>query len=133
MITVFLDTVGLIALWNKSDQWHTAATAAFGKLSPTNTRLVTTEYVLLECANDAARRAYRTDIVRLRQELYRAGGVLEVTAEDVEYAWDQYSRGVIGSAGVIDQISITLMRRMRILQVFSNDKHFASAGFEVLF
>jgi hypothetical protein len=29
MTPVFLDTVGLVAVWNRSDQWHAAATAAF--------------------------------------------------------------------------------------------------------
>jgi predicted nucleic acid-binding protein len=59
MRAVFLDTVGLIALWNRSDQWHDAATAAFASLDPRLTHLVTTAYILLECGNEAARRPYR--------------------------------------------------------------------------
>ena len=34
MRTVFLDTVGLIALWNRSDQWHAAAASAYQRLDP---------------------------------------------------------------------------------------------------
>lgn len=32
MTPVFLDSVGLIALWNERDQWHVAATRAFADL-----------------------------------------------------------------------------------------------------
>ena len=32
MNAAFLDTVGLLALWDTSDQWHQAAEQAFSKL-----------------------------------------------------------------------------------------------------
>jgi predicted nucleic acid-binding protein len=31
-MAVFLDTVGLIALWDRADQWHSAADAAFQQI-----------------------------------------------------------------------------------------------------
>ena len=36
MNTAFLDTVGLLALWNRSDQWHTPAEEAFDELRASN-------------------------------------------------------------------------------------------------
>ena len=54
MTAVFLDTVGLLALWDLSDQWHAAAEAAFKELSQRRATLVTTAYILLECGNAAA-------------------------------------------------------------------------------
>ena len=33
MNAVFLDTVGLLALWDEGDQWHTAAETAFASPS----------------------------------------------------------------------------------------------------
>ena len=69
MRTVFADTVGLVALWNRSDQWHPAASAAFQGLDARHTRLVTTTYVLLECGNAAARRPYRSEVLTIRQNL----------------------------------------------------------------
>ncbi|MGH7139111.1 MAG: hypothetical protein ACREHD_25470, partial [Pirellulales bacterium] len=59
MTAVFLDTVGLVAMWNRSDQWHADAVAAFADLVRRQVRLMTTSYVLLECGNEAARRPYR--------------------------------------------------------------------------
>jgi predicted nucleic acid-binding protein len=56
MTAAFLDTVGLVARWNRFDQWHAAATAAFTALLRRQIPLVTTSYILLECANEAVRR-----------------------------------------------------------------------------
>jgi len=41
MNVVFLDTVGLLALWDEDDQWHAAAEAAFAGVGSRRTRLMT--------------------------------------------------------------------------------------------
>ena len=69
MKAVFADTVGLLALWDRSDQWHEAAERAFLALAQNKTALFTTSFVLLECANAAARRPYRAEVDRLRTEM----------------------------------------------------------------
>lgn len=53
MREVFLDTVGLLALWDSTDQWHESAQHALAGLAP-EVRTVTTSFVLLECGNAAA-------------------------------------------------------------------------------
>ena len=133
MTTVFLDTVGLIALWNRSDQWHTAATAAFLGLDPKATRLVTTTYVLLECANAAARRPYRDKVIAIRDDLGQAGDLYDPTPQELEQAWTDYARGLVGSAGIVDHVSFAVMRRLGLTEVFTNDRHFQAAGFTILF
>ncbi len=45
---VFLDTVGLIALWDATDQWQAAADAAYQQLLKHGRRLITTPLILLE-------------------------------------------------------------------------------------
>jgi len=54
MSKVFLDTVGLLALWDTADQWHEAAEEAFSKMAAANLELWTTTFVLLECGNATA-------------------------------------------------------------------------------
>ena len=66
MSDVFLDTVGLIAVWNSSDQWHPAADVVYRSLLSQGRRLVTTHLVLAECGNVAARRPYRRRVNALR-------------------------------------------------------------------
>lgn len=59
MKQAFLDTVGLIAIWDEQDQWHAPAEAAWMELVKTGASLVTTSHVLLECGNALARTPFR--------------------------------------------------------------------------
>jgi uncharacterized protein len=83
---VFLDTVGLIALWDRQDQWHAAARMALAHINLGQTRLVSTSWILLECANHAARKPYRTDVVRMREILGRGGDLYEPTPAEIDQA-----------------------------------------------
>jgi len=42
--------------------------------------------------------------------------------------WDQADQ-----AGIVDQISFRLMRRLGLSEAFTNDQHFRAAGFMPLF
>ena len=133
-MTVFLDTVGLLALWDESDQWHRGAQACFSELLTSRADLVTSSFVLLECGNAAARRPYRSAVSRIRRQMELGHRLLVPTAEDWESAWLAYERGVeADSAGIVDQVSFTIMRRTGISKAFTNDGHFRAAGFETLF
>ena len=133
MTPVFLDTVGLIALWERADQWHAAASGAFEGLLRDGVPLVTTPYVLLECGNASARRPCRIDVARLRRDLVTTGGWIPPTLQEEDEAWDAYTRGEAGQAGIVDHVSFIVMRRLGLTQVFSNDAHFRAAGFVTLF
>jgi predicted nucleic acid-binding protein len=131
--TVFLDTVGLIAIWNDSDQWHSAAQRVYDELRATQPALVTTRYVLLECGNAAARTSIRHDVRALRLHLTKANSLISPTDDDWNQAWSSYDGDPAGSAGIVDQVSFVVMRRLRIARAFTNDAHFHAAGFETLF
>jgi hypothetical protein len=45
-MTVFLDTVGLLALWDESDQWHGAAQTGFNQMFGSDSNVVTTNFGL---------------------------------------------------------------------------------------
>jgi uncharacterized protein len=132
-LPVFLDTVGLLALWDRSDQWHLPATQTFQKLSEDRVSLYTSSLILLECANAAARRPYRTIVAALWREMTEAERVFHPTEKDLEEAWFEYERGPVGGPGVVDLISFRAMRHLGIERAFSNDRHFRTAGFQVLF
>jgi predicted nucleic acid-binding protein len=131
-MTVFLDTVGLLAVWDESDQWHRAAQACFLDLVGCRAELVTSSFVLLECGNAAARRPYRSAVSRLRKQM-EPGYLVVPTLEDWQTAWLAFERGVADNAGIVDHVSFTIMRRMGIAKAFTNDEHFRAAGFETLF
>ena len=133
MKAVFLDTVGLIAVWDEDDQWHAPAARVFTQLVRQQIVMVTTPYVLAECGNAASRRPYRADVVELRATLERRKQVIFPTDEDWQEAWRRYAADRPGGPGVVDQLSFLVMRRYGLTQAFTNDQHFRTAGFEPLF
>ncbi|HLA85870.1 MAG TPA: PIN domain-containing protein [Thermoguttaceae bacterium] len=133
MNVVFLDTVGLLALWNAGDQWHSAAEVAFATIGQTRAALTTTSFVLLECANAAARRPYRQSVERLRERLESSQMLVFPTDDDWRQAWTVYRQGDSSQPGVVDCVSFAVMRRLGITRAFTNDRHFQEAGFETLF
>jgi predicted nucleic acid-binding protein len=132
-MTVFLDTVGLLVLWNENDQWHKAAHASFHELLNSQATVVTTTFVFLECGNAAARRAYRSAVARLRQQMEDGNRLIVPTNEDWKTAWAAFNGEDQSGAGIVDHVSFTVMRRLGLSKAFTNDRHFRMAGFETLF
>ena len=130
---VFLETVGLLALWDATDQWHNSATAAFDQIVSARRSVVTSSYVMLECANAAARRSYRSDVIDLRVELVAGGVLYEPTVAEIEAAWREYRRGTATAPGIVDLVSFEIVRRLQIQDAFTNDRHFKASGFQALF
>ena len=130
---VFLDTVGLLALWNLADQWHAEAEAAFQRIAAGRTPTLTTTFVLLECGNAAARRPFRAEVDLLRRTLEQRGELIVPTGADWLQAWEAYAKGETGQAGIVDYVSFVVMRRLGLNDAFTNDRHFQAAGFRTLF
>jgi predicted nucleic acid-binding protein len=133
MNPVFLDTVGLLALWDVADQWHAAAENAYTQVVSKRQPFVTTTFILAECGNAAARRPYRQEVCLLRRKLEQRHELIVPTEDDWKEAWDDYEHGEAGQAGIVDQISFVVMRRLALTEAFTNDRHFRAAGFTVLF
>jgi predicted nucleic acid-binding protein len=130
---VFLDTVGMIALWDEGDQWHAAAQQAYLDIKQPRLAVITTTYVLLECGNAAARRLFRPAVKQWREALFAGNAVVEPSHEEWLEAWEAYDRGEAGNASIVDHVSFAVMRRLGITRAFTNDRHFNAAGFETLF
>ena len=133
MKTVFLDTVGLLAQWDASDQWHAAADRAGELLVASGAKTISTTFVLLECGNAAARKPYRALIDQLRDEMEKSNRLIVPTQEDWDAAWTAYRQGPPGDAGIVDHVSFAVMRRLEVTDAFTNDRHFKTAGFRTLF
>ncbi|MBI2506314.1 MAG: type II toxin-antitoxin system VapC family toxin [Candidatus Latescibacteria bacterium] len=133
MTPAFLDTVGLIAVWDTDDQWHAVAEKAYQHFVFQRRPVLTTTAILLECGNTAARRTFRGDVCALRKALELRDELIVPTDEDWVKAWTAYEREEAAQAGIVDQISFQVMRRLGITEAFTNDKHFQAAGFTVLF
>jgi predicted nucleic acid-binding protein len=133
MNSVFLDTVGLLAIWDDTDQWHRLASIAYATIRRGPVEVLTTTFVLAECANAAARRPYRLSPDRMRERLEKSGRLIFPTEEDWDNAWMAYREGQAGAAGIVDQLSFIVMKRLGVSRAFTNDKHFRAAGLEPMF
>src|SRR5690606_4106760 len=131
--TIFLDTVGLLALWDTSDQWHSAAEQAMDEVISHANRLVTTPHVLYECGNAMSRTNFRTAVCDLRVELNSHGNLIVPTEEEEAGAWASYANNGAGNASIVDHVSFEVMRRLGILESFTNDHHFSAVGLLPLF
>ncbi len=120
MTPVFLDAVGLLAVWDVDDQWHLAAVPVFEQIVRTGRPTVTTSLVLYECGNAASRGPFRGNVDDLRRSMAAEGQLIEPTSDEIEKAWADYVRGVAGSAGIVDHIAFAVMRRLGITQVQAN-------------
>ena len=133
MTPVFLDTVGLLAVWDIMDQWNAAADAAYQDVTQRGLPLLTPPLILWECGNAAARRPFRQRVNVLRQKLIQEGLLIEPTPQEIEAAWAAYERGEAAQAGIVDHVSFAVMRRLGLTEAFTNDRHFQAAGFVTLF
>ena len=125
MRTVFLDTVGLLASWDSTDQWHAVAIRALDDLG-SSVRTVSTSFVLLECGNAAARRPYRYLVDEMRKTLEVGKKLILPSRKDWEQAWSDHRRGNAADAGIVDHISFVVMRRLGITDAFNQRPAFQS-------
>lgn len=133
MSAVCLDTVGLVAQWDTTDQWHTLAEAAYQQIKGQRKSVVTTTFILLECGNTAARRTFRGDLCALRTAFELRNELIVPTEDDWQQAWAAYELGEAAQAGIVDHVSFAAMRRLGVVEAFTNDRHFLAAGFSLLF
>src|ERR1017187_4136167 len=133
MSLVFMDSVGLLALWSESDQWHQMAERAFAEITRNRDALLTTTFVMLECGNAVARKGFRNEANDLRERFEKSRTLIWPTETDWKLAWQNYQRGEADAAGIVDHVSFVVMRRLGIGKAFTNDRHFRAAGFENLF
>jgi predicted nucleic acid-binding protein len=131
---VFLDASGLIALVNASDGWHAAAVELWAELIQSRVPLVTTSLVLMELGDGLSRVQLRPLAVATRQRLLRFQlcEVVRPTLELESDGWKLFAERTDKSWGVTDCISMLVAREREVSQVFSADRHFAQAGFDLL-
>ncbi|HEX4123096.1 MAG TPA: PIN domain-containing protein [Tepidisphaeraceae bacterium] len=133
MTRVFVDSVGLLALWNSTDQWHAAAEKAWQNVLAVSATPYTTPFILAECGNSAARRSFRPSATSIRKQFEQAQTLIWPGDAEWEEAWNACENQGPGSPGIVDQISFVVMRRLSITDAFTNDRHFTAAGFNTLF
>lgn len=131
MSVVFVDTSGWIALLNRTDSLHPAATSCFKRLAARHALLVTTSMVLAETGNGLSYTSSRHLMSKLRNRLRNSRSIEVVHADATlfERGWDMYEQRSDKEWDLVDCISFVLMADRAIQSVVTADHHFEQAGF----
>lgn len=131
MSLVFADTSYFLSLLNTKDEHHASA---FKWSQRSGTKLLLTEFILLELGNALSTSKSRYQFVGL---VYQLRNDDDVTL--VELSTDLMKQGELLFASrsdkdwsLTDCISFVTMRQYRVNEALTSDHHFSQAGFRVL-
>jgi len=131
MKSVFADTNFFVAFLSRRDTFHSLAREFMAALQ---SRMVTTDWVLVEVANFMAKTRLRSEAARLIRAI-RANPRMDIvpaTAAAIEDGLRFYELHQDKRWSLTDCISFQVMRREGISQALTADRHFEQAGFEIL-
>jgi predicted nucleic acid-binding protein len=128
---LFVDTVFVIALINRRDQYHRQAVEVAQQFE--GYPLLTTDAILLEIGN-ALSRSYKAEGSTIIDEFLHAEDiqVVHLTPELFQQAFEQYKTYSDKEWGLVDCLSFVVMRDEGVSRALTFDRHFAQAGFTVL-
>ncbi len=130
--TVFVDTSAFYALMDSSDKHHAEAAALWTSLIKENSRLLTTNYVVLETMAllqnrlgfDAASLWYG-DVLSVVEVLWANEYLHRLSFE----LWLSLGKRKLS---LVDCVSFVAMRQRRSDRAFCFDRHFADEGFGIV-
>jgi hypothetical protein len=131
---IFVDTGAFIARYVRQDSHHRRARRVWSEIERGRIRCFTSNFVLDETFTWLGRRAsYPFGAERARALLRSAAlTILRPEAEDEEKAVDLFDKFADQEVSFTDCVSFVLMRRNRLERAFTFDRHFGSAGFEIM-
>ena len=132
MKNLFVDAGPLVAVINPGDQHEAAARRGWQRLAESNIPLVSSEHVLDEVATAICRwQSPRRAADWVRQQLEsRLIRWVSCGPQDWQMATDWLTRYSDQQISFTDALSFTLMRRLKITEAFTFDRHFTIAGFQ---
>ncbi len=128
---VFVDTLFIVAVINKQDQYHQKALELGRNFD--NFYLVTSDAILLEVGN-ALSSKYKNEAVAIIDTFLNSEEieVIRLNPNLFAEALNLYRQYQDKSWGLVDCISFVIMKQLKINQALTFDKHFIQAGFQAL-
>ena len=130
-IKIFVDTLFIVALINKRDQYHQIALNLAEQYE--NYPLITTDAIFLESGNKLSAN-YRNEVVELVEQFLSSDeiDVIRLTPELFDESLRLYKKHQDKSWGLVDCFSFVVMKQHKIGQALTFDRHFTQAGFQAL-
>jgi len=129
-VTVFIDSGYYIAFLVPRDQWFDVAERA----GRGDFRAVTSSLVVDETASLLQARGLFSTALAWLAAIRKESDTQIIHVDPVlqSEAWDLFHRWGGSGANPIDCASFAIMRRLNIKKAFTFDRHFRTAGFEIL-
>ena len=131
---IFVDTSGWFPLVDPSDPHHAAVSQTVRKQVAHGVRLVTTNLIVAETYVLLLRRADRNTALAFLEQVDRRPNLVIRSTEDLERrAEHQWLRRFQDQAfSLSDAVSFAVMKERGIQTALTLDRHFATAGFQIL-
>ncbi|MEM9541446.1 MAG: nucleic acid-binding protein [Cyanobacteria bacterium P01_E01_bin.42] len=135
MRQIFADTFYWAALINPRDEWHQRVKELNRTLI--NTHLVTTDEILTEVLNFfSSYDAYVKDgVIQRVQDILNSDRVTVIAQTRSSFldGLQLYQNRTDKGYSLTDCISMQIMRKLRITEILTHDRHFTQEGFTILF
>jgi uncharacterized protein len=130
---IFVDTGAFVARYIRQDTEHRRARRAWAAIDRSQSRCFTSSFVLDETFTLLGRRAsYSFAADRARALLgSKVLTILRPDADDETRAVELFAKFADQRVSFTDCVSFVLMRRHRLERVFTFDRHFVAAGFQI--
>jgi Predicted nucleic acid-binding protein, contains PIN domain len=130
----FLDAAYAIALASPDDDFHVPAVTLALNLKSRQTRMVTTQAVLLEIGDSLSKPRFRPAAVEILSSIARDSRieVVPLTPDLMRRAFDLFRQRPGKGWGLTDCVSFIVMSEREIHQALTTDEHFEQAGFVAL-
>jgi predicted nucleic acid-binding protein len=134
MNSIFVDTAALIALGNKQDVFHPLASQKQQELVKSQTQFISSDFVIAEFCNAFSQVKFRATAVQMVNSIYqsKAWTVISINEDLMTKSLALFTQMQDKEWGLVDCSSIILARENRLDRIFTADKHFEQAGFEIL-
>jgi uncharacterized protein len=131
---IYIDTGALIARYIAKDDYHTEAKSNWKGLEKNKDRLFTSNFVLDETFTLLGRRAGYKFAAERARAIYSSEALTILRPDksnelEALRFFEKYSDQMVSYT---DCISFALMREHKIKRVFTFDKHFDLAGFQII-
>lgn len=131
-MTVFVDTSAFLAVFNRDDQFHPAASEQWRRFVDEDEQLICNNYVLVETIALLQRR-FGLDAVRsLEENALRLVATRWLDEADHREAVTTMLAANRRQLSLVDSSAMVTMRYLGIKQIFTFDAHFEDYGFERL-
>lgn len=130
---VFVDTSYVLALFNKSDEFHSKAVALKDLTRRPNT-VITTEAILLEIGNALSKKDMRQKCSSFIKGFYETDNieVVPITTSLIKDSLEFFEKRPDKEWGLVDCVSFVVMKRRSVKYALAADDHFVQAGFKAL-